>query len=66
MPRTPKLLLIAALLVISMTTLVKTLVDDKDRKVYALATGISHVALVVVGSTYARGNFTRRKKTTKS
>lgn len=55
-------LLLVGLLVISVSTLVQAIVSEDHKVIYAVATTMSHIALVVVGTTYVRGPHARRRK----
>ena len=59
MLRSPKVVLLVALLIISVATLVQTIADAETRLVYGVATTVAHIALVIVGTTFARGAFNK-------
>lgn len=54
--------LLGTLLVISVGTLVQAFVDDTHRMTYVIATSISHLALIVLGYTYAKAEVEKRAK----
>ena len=63
MNRTPKVLLLLALLAISVATLVQAIVGRDNQLLYTLATTVAHIALVVVGITYARSGLFKSRST---